>query len=303
MTGTPTPAATLLVDASIWVFRAWFSLPATMTDPAGRQVNALYGFARFLVELLERERPAHLACAFDESLTTSFRNDLYPAYKANREEAPEALVEQFQRCRALCRALGVPELAHPRFEADDLIGSLMQRHRARRAPFVIVTRDKDLAQLLAPGDALLDWSGGQRTAFDEVAARFGVPPAQFADYLGLVGDSVDNIPGVPRVGPATARALLARFGSLDALYEDLASVAGVKVRGAGTLAARLAEHREQAFLSRALATIARDAPVSDDADALRRGDVDAAALRHLCDEAGFGEGLGVRAARLARDAS
>lgn len=281
----------LLVDASVYVFRAWFSLPATMTDPAGRPVNAFYGFARFLLELLATERPSAIACAFDESLTTSFRNEFYPAYKANREPAPEELKRQFALCRRLCQALGVLELADPRFEADDLIGSLMSRHRDAFAGFAILTRDKDLAQLLGPDDLFWDYAGDLRLDAAGVERRFGLPPERIAELLALTGDAVDNIPGVPGIGPKTAATLLSHFDGLDALMSRLEELPASGLRGARRLAGLLAEHRETVALARRLTVISTDAPVPEDPAALQRTEPDHDALAALFDEAGVGARL------------
>ena len=137
-----------LVDASFFVFRAYYSIPPEMADGEGRPVNALYGFARFLGDLIEREKPEHIAVAFDESLAGSFRNRIYPAYKANREPAPPGLKEQFGRCREFCRLLGLAEFGSAEYEADDIIGTLAKRMRAAGFSSTVVTRDKDLAQLI-----------------------------------------------------------------------------------------------------------------------------------------------------------
>ncbi|TVQ48731.1 MAG: flap endonuclease [Gammaproteobacteria bacterium] len=280
-----------MVDASVYVFRAWFSLPASLTDPAGRPVNAFYGFARFLLELLAAERPVAIACAFDESLTTSFRNEVYPDYKANRDPAPEELKHQFALCRRLCRALGVLELGDPRFEADDLIGSLMHHHRGAYPGFAILTRDKDLAQLLGPGDVFWDYAAGVSLDAAGVERRFGLPPERIAELLALTGDAVDNIPGVPGIGPKTATALLAHFGGLDALMAGLDALPDSGLRGAKRLAALLAEHADTVALARQLTVISTDAPIPRDPAALRRSASDPAALAALFDEAGVGTRL------------
>ncbi len=281
----------LLVDASVYVFRAWFSLPATLTDPAGRPVNAFYGFARFLLDVLAAERPDAMACAFDESLTTSFRNEVYPAYKANREPAPEELKRQFALCRRLCQALGVLELGDPLFEADDLIGSLMHHHRAAYDTFAILTRDKDLAQLLGPGDVFWDYAAGVRLDAVGVERRFGLPPARLAELLALTGDAVDNIPGVPGIGPKTAAALLAHFGGLDALMSGLDALPGSGLRGAKRLAGLLAAHADTVALARRLTVISTEAPIPADPAALRRRPPDPEALSALFDETGAGARL------------
>ena len=217
----PAPRTTLyLVDASLYVFRAWHSMPAdAFRDADGWPTNAVHGFARFLLELLERERPRHIAVAFDEALDACFRNALYPAYKANRDPAPEELRRQFAHCKALCLALGLVVLAHAEYEADDLIGSAARAGRAHGHRAVIVSADKDLSQLLAVDDEQWDFARGLRWGLAGVRARHGVDAHQIADYLALAGDPVDNIPGVPGIGKKTAAVLLAHFGSLDALLE------------------------------------------------------------------------------------
>ena len=250
-----------LVDASIYVFRAWHALPPDTTDAPGWPVHAVHGFARFLLELLERERPQHIAIAFDEALDSSFRNAIYPAYKANRDPAPEELRRQFAHCKALCAALGLPVLAHHQYEADDLIGSALQVGRQAGLRGLVLSADKDLSQLLAGDDEQWDLPRQQRWGVDGVKARYGVHAHQIADYLALCGDAVDNIPGVSGIGAKSAAVLLAHFGDLDTLLERLDEVPFLRLRGAATMAARLREQRELALLFRRLTTIACDAPV------------------------------------------
>jgi DNA polymerase-1 len=288
-----------VIDASVYVFRAWFSIPEDMQDSEGNPVNALYGFARFLSDFLEHSKPEYVAVAFDTSLTTCFRNDIYPDYKANRDPAPDELKQQFERCRALTRSLGLPEYAEQRFEADDIIGTLVMSMRRQGMPSTILTRDKDMAQLLDAGDVLWDFAGGRRIAYKDVRASYGVRAEQMIDYLALAGDSVDNIPGVRGVGPKTAAALLEYFDSLDNIYDRLHEVAGVSVRGAAKLGARLAEHKEIAMLSRQLSTIACDVPLASDRDALLRRPPDLSALNAIYDEAQFGQALRRQAERIA----
>ena len=288
-----------LVDASYFIFRAYYSVTPGMVDADGQQVNALYGFARFLGDLLEQARPERVAVAFDESLESSFRNDIYPAYKANREPAPLELKHQFALCRELCRHFGVAEFASGIYEADDIIGAIATRMRAEGHASVLVTRDKDLAQLVREGDEFWDFAGGRRYGYGDIEAQFGVRPERMADYLALTGDSVDNIPGVPGVGPKTAAALLKAFGSLEELYERLGEVTALPIRGAGRLPAKLAEHREAAFFARRLTTIACDMPLEFSAAALERRAVDVEALEAFYQRAGFGQMLPRQARRLA----
>src|SRR5690606_34390487 len=174
-----------LVDASLYVFRAWHSMPDEFQDAQGWPTNAVHGFARFLLELLERERPAHIAIAFDEALDSCFRHQLYPAYKANREPAPEALRRQFAHCKALCAALGLGVLADRDYEADDLIGSALHASRGDASRGVIVSADKDLSQLLGEHDEQWDYARNQRWGAAGVKARHGVHAHQIADYLAL----------------------------------------------------------------------------------------------------------------------
>lgn len=283
------PASTVyLVDGSLYVFRAWHSMPDEFFDSDGHPTNAVHGFTRFLCELLERTRPSHVAVAFDASLTTCFRNALYPAYKANRELPPADLERQFVRCREIAEALGVPVLCDHGFEADDLIGSALWSLRAHGFRGVIVSVDKDFGQLLGEHDEQWDYARGQRWGAAGVHARLGVHPHQVADYLALTGDAVDNIPGVPGIGAKTAAILLAHFGTLDSLLERIDEVPFLRLRGAATCAARLREHADAALLYRRLTRIALDAPVPDAADALRWQRPQGAPLDALCESLRFG---------------
>lgn len=277
-----------LVDASLYVFRAWHSMPDEFRDAEGWPVNAVQGFARFLLDLLERQKPARIAVAFDESLDANFRNELYPTYKANRDPAPEELKRQFGHCQALCRALGLAVLADGRYEADDLIGATLSRVRAAGHAGLVVSADKDLSQLLHPGDEQWDYARNERWGAEGVKARYGVHAHQIADYLGLTGDAIDNIPGVPGIGPKTAATLLGHFGALDEIYARLDEVPYLRMRGSAQHAARLREHREIALLSRQLATIDTGAPLPDDLGLAERRPPDPAALDELCERLRFG---------------
>jgi 5'-3' exonuclease len=289
------------VDASYFVFRAYHSMPPDMVDGDGRATHALYGFARFLSDLLEEVRPERIGIAFDHSLgsETSFRNAIYPAYKANREPAPADLQRQFALCREFCRHMGLAEFASVEYEADDIIGTLAARARAAGLCNVLVTRDKDLSQLIRAGDEFWDYSGRVRYRYDEIGGRFGVAPELIADFLALTGDSVDNIRGVPGIGKKIAAALFAAFGSLDELYANLDRVAALKLRGAAGVAARLLEHREAAYLARRLTGIVCDVPLAADIEDLRPRPPDCARLEAFCDVHGFGDILRRQARRIA----
>lgn len=288
-----------LVDASVYVFRAWFSIPDKMTGPDGQPVNALYGYTRFLGDLLEQSRPGHIAVAFDISLTSSYRNEIFPDYKANREPAPEELKRQFAACREVTEALGVPQYASERYEADDLIGSLAAFMRSKGNQSVIVTRDKDLAQLLRKGDVYWDYASDKRFAYEDIEEHFGVRPERIADFLALTGDKVDNIPGVPGIGKKTASVLLKHFASLDELYEKIDKVATLKLRGAKSIAARLTEHRDTAYLARKLTRIPEDVGMEFREAELTRRKPDMDRLGRFFDEYGLGRTLREQADRIA----
>ena len=274
-------------------------MPPDMVDGDGNPVHAVYGFARFLCDLIERAKPEYLAVAFDASLTTSFRNQIYPAYKANRDPAPPDLLLQFERCRSFCGHMGLAWFDSNEFEADDIIGTLAARMRSEGLRATIVSRDKDLAQLIGPGDVYWDYSGNERYHHGQIADRFGVAPERYADYLALTGDAVDNISGVPGVGPKTATALMQNYESLDDLYARLDTVRDLPLRGAGKLPDRLALHRDAAYLARQLTRIRCDMPLAVTRADLRRRAPDLAAIETFCSANGFGPMLQRQAARLA----
>ncbi len=235
------------------------------------------------------ERPTHLGVAFDRSLTTSFRNRIYPAYKAQRALPPPELEAQLRACEEVAAALGAATFIDDLYEADDLIGTLVARLEAGGHGAVIITSDKDMAQLVSDRVSLYDFGKGLRLTPPEVEAKLGVRPDQVADLLGLAGDAVDNIPGVPGIGGKTAAALLAHFGHLEDVYRRLPEVAKMKtVRGGAGLAERLATHRHLAFLSKELATVARDAPVAAGLADLEYHGAVREAVDELFDRMGFG---------------
>ena len=290
----------VLVDASVYVFRAYHSTLPDMRDRDGNPVHAVFGFARFLGDLIERLRPTYMAVAFDERCAASYRNRIYPAYTANREGAPADLVAQLECCRELCRRLGVAVFVNPEYEADDLIGTLAQLMRAQGVRAAFISRDKDLAQLMRDGDVFWDFGARGQFGYHDIERHFGVVPERFADYLALTGDSTDNIPGVPGIGHRTAAILMKAFASLDELYADLARVASLPLRGAGTLGARLAVHRESVYLARQLTRIACDLSLGASASTLRRRLPDLPALAELYDRLGFGPFLRRQGERLAQ---
>jgi 5'-3' exonuclease len=249
-----------LIDGSVYVFRAYHSLPP-MRAPDGTPTHAAYGFANTLIRYLREQRPSHLAVAFDDSLE-SFRNALEPGYKANRGETPEDLEPQLALCPEVAQALGIAAYSCPDFEADDVIATLAARLLRRGADVRIVTSDKDLAQLVREDGRVVlhDLARDATLDADGVRAKFGVDPERIPDWLGLVGDAVDNLPGVPGVGPKSAAAAIGAFGRIESIPADAEAWCGVAVRGAAALAARIDAHRARALRTRELATLRRDVP-------------------------------------------
>jgi len=264
---SPTRPRVHLIDGHVWIFRAYYALPA-MAAPDGTPTHAAYGFTSTLIKYLAEQAPTHVGVAFDYALT-SFRNEIEPTYKEDRTEAPPDLEPQFDLCVEAAEALGVATFEVEGYEADDLIATLAERlaSRSRRGPggrsrVVVVSSDKDLAQLVREDGSVVlrDNARGETLDAAGVRRKFGVDPAQIPDYLGLVGDPIDSLPGVPGVGAKGAAALLAAFGSIEAIPADPAAWEGLGIRGARRLAAAVAGHREQALRTRALATVVRDAP-------------------------------------------
>lgn len=278
-----------LVDASIYIFRAYFSIPSGFEAKNGESVNAVYGYTRFLLDLIKLQ-PTHISCAFDESLVSCYRNDIYPEYKANRELPDENLSFQLRQCQRVTTLLGLHNLSLENYEADDIIGTLQSRF-ARDRPVVIVTRDKDLGQLLREGDQLWDFAGDVRSSPHDIEEKFGVRVDQMADFLALAGDSVDNIPGAPGIGAKTAAALLGQFGSLEALLEDTDAVSNSGMRGASRLAETLKEHASMLRTFRQITQINCDVPMDVALRDLEPAAIIDADITAFCDEMNFGKGL------------
>ncbi len=253
-----------LVDGSGYIFRAYHRLPP-LTDPHGTPVGAVYGFTAMLWKLIEElnkaEAPTHLAVIFDAGAIT-FRNDMYPLYKAQRPPPPADLIPQFPLIRDAVRAFGVPCIEQDGVEADDIIASYALAALRDGFDVSIVSSDKDLMQLVQPGLDLYDTMKNCRINEAEVVAKFGVPPGQVGEVLALMGDSVDNVPGVRGIGPKGAAELIQTFGTVDALLSRLDEVKRPKLRD------MLTEHADNARLSRELVRLKDDLPLHDPLDAL-----------------------------------
>ena len=288
-----------LLDGMALIYRAHFALmKSPIFNSKGHNTSAMYGFTNTLLDILANQHPTHLAIALDTSEPTG-RHILYPQYKAQRDEMPEDIREAIPAIERLAAAFNIPLIKAPGYEADDIIGTLATRMRGHGLRATIVTRDKDLSQLVREGDCFWDFAAGQRYGYADLEERFGARPERMADYLALTGDGVDNIPGVPGVGPRTAAAIFRHFESLDHLYDDIEAAATLPVRGAATLPAKLREHRGTAYLARSLTTIACDMPLACTPAMLEPRAPDLAALEAFYDAANFGPGLRRQAVRLA----
>lgn len=278
----PLPRA-YLIDSSIYIFRAWYVYDDSITDSQGNPSNAVFGFSDFLYQLIRQKQPQFIACAFDTSQRDSYRKELYPEYKANREPAPEELKVQFQHCRSFCRAVGISEFASERYEADDIIGSLAQRLRDQGMAVTIVSADKDLAQLVTgEEDAWWDFARGNVLNHRGVEKHFGVRPQQIADLLALMGDKIDNIPGIPGVGATTASRLLKKFPSVEEVLENIEHIAAMKFRGATRIQALVNAHKDMLPLNKLLTTVITDMDFEEEPNLAWRG-IDESAFSEISD--------------------
>ena len=269
-----------LVDGTAYVYRAFYAIRQPLSTSAGLPTKAVFGFKNMLQKLVQKEKPQYLGVAFDERGPT-FRHEMDPNYKANRPPMPDDLEVQIPYIHRLIEAFNIPTIRLQGYEADDILGTLARRYEEQGCDVVLVTSDKDLCQLVTEHTTILDTMKDQRFGVAEVKQRFGVDPKYVVDFLGLMGDTSDNIPGVPGVGEKTARQLLEEFGTLDALLEQAETVKRPKLREA------LRDNAELARQSRELATINVESPVTVDLPALALIDPDAEALTTLYTELEF----------------
>lgn len=256
----------ILVDGSSYLYRAYHAFPP-LTNSAGQPTGAMYGVLNMLRSLVMQYEPSHVAVVFDAKGKT-FRDELFEAYKSHRPPMPDDLREQIAPLHDMVIAMGMPLLSVSGVEADDVIGTLAKQAAAEGRAVLISTGDKDMAQLVTPDITLINTMNNTILGPEEVETKYGVPPSLIIDYLALMGDSSDNIPGVPGVGEKTAQALLQGLGSLDDIYADLDKIAGLSFRGAKTLAPKMETNKEMAYLSYTLATIKTDVELDRTWDSL-----------------------------------
>ncbi len=269
------PKTIYLIDGSAYIHRAYHAIRG-LASSSGLPTNAVYGFTRMLIKLLEDKSPEYVAVLFDAKGPT-FRHERYADYKANRPPMPEDLAVQIPYIHQVTEGFRIPALQMPGYEADDLIGTLARRAETAGFSVVMVTGDKDFIQLVTDQASIWDPMKDKTTTAADVAETYGVTPAQMVDVMGLSGDTSDNIPGVPGIGQKTALTLIREYGSLEALYEEVSALKRKKQRE------NLIDHRDQAFLSRELVAIQTEVPIPDgfSPEQLNRVDPDTEALGRL----------------------
>lgn len=269
----------ILVDGSSYLYRAYHAFPP-LTNGAGEPTGAMYGVLNMLRSLIMQYQPSHIAVVFDAKGKT-FRDELFAEYKSHRPPMPDDLREQIAPLHQMVQAMGLPLLVVPGVEADDVIGTLARRAEQAGRHVLISTGDKDMAQLVTPNITLINTMTNTVLGPQEVFDKYGVPPELIIDFLALMGDASDNIPGVPGVGEKTAQALLQGIGGLQSIYGDIDRVATLSFRGAKTMGAKLLLNKEKADLSYLLATIKTDVDLALDCDDLAIKPLDSATLHTL----------------------
>ncbi|EPZ8125018.1 DNA polymerase I [Yersinia enterocolitica] len=256
----------ILVDGSSYLYRAYHAFPP-LTNSKGEPTGAMYGVLNMLRSLLLQYRPSHVAVVFDAKGKT-FRDELFAEYKSHRPPMPDDLRAQIEPLHQMVKAMGLPLLVVSGVEADDVIGTLAQEAEKAGHAVLISTGDKDMAQLVTPNITLINTMNNAILGPQEVCEKYGVPPELIIDFLALMGDSSDNIPGVPGVGEKTAQALLQGLGGLDSLFSHLDKIPTLTFRGAKTMSAKLEQNKDVAYLSYKLATIKTDVELDITCDEL-----------------------------------
>ncbi|RSD27901.1 DNA polymerase I, partial [Vibrio pectenicida] len=260
----------ILIDGSSYLYRAFHAYPGTMTN-GDIPTNAVYGVVNMLRSMMRQFSSQRIAVVFDAKGKT-FRDDMYPEYKANRPPMPDDLRCQIEPLHKVIKAMGLPLICVPGVEADDVIGTLASQASQAGVPVLISTGDKDMAQLVDDNVTLINTMTNVVMDREGVIEKFGIPPELIIDYLALMGDKVDNIPGVPSVGDKTATALLQGIGGLTKLYNNLDQIAALGFRGSKTMAKKLIDNKESAFLSYDLATIKLDVELDNSHDSLLKSE-------------------------------
>jgi 5'-3' exonuclease len=274
-----------IVDAMNYIFRAYHGLPESIVSPSGMPTNAVLGYTRTLLRIIKERKPAYMASAFETG--GSFRTSMFEQYKANRSETPAGLKPQFDYCRRITKAMGVAVFESNDYEADDVIGTIAVRMRLLGHSAVVVTGDKDMSQLVCSEIHVYDLANDVWLDEDGVREKFGVSPSQIPDMLALHGDSVDNIPGIPGVGPKTARIILALCSGVEEMPSLHERLGKSTFRGRDRIVQHIRDNMESIRMSRKLATICCEVPIEVEPQILRYRRGDRRALVDLCEELGF----------------
>ena len=268
----------LLIDGSSYIYRAFYAI-GHLSNSKGLPTNAIYGFTQMILKVLKDQRPEYLAVVLDAKAPT-FRSEAYKEYKANRPAMPEGLVPQIPYIKKIIESYRIPTLEMEGYEADDLIGAVAKRLE-QEADVIIITGDKDILQLVSDRIQVYDPMKDKRFGVEEVIERFGLRPDQMVEMMGLAGDAIDNIPGVPGIGEKTATELIKTFGSIENLLAHLDQVRQKKLKE------KLETYGEQARLSRHLATIRTDVPISIELNDFLLPSPDLKSLREIFKELEF----------------
>ncbi|MEK7524405.1 MAG: 5'-3' exonuclease H3TH domain-containing protein [Patescibacteria group bacterium] len=274
----------ILIDGSGLIYRGFYAIPPFLKSPAGTLTNAVFGFTTILLSIMATQKPDYLAVAFDRKGPT-FRHKAFEAYKATRVKAPQELYDQIPLVREVVETFGVPGFEAEGYEADDILATVVKQMKPNKnLEVLIATGDFDIFQIAGERVSILYPAKGFKQAEimaqSDIEKKYGISPAQIPDYKGIAGDSSDNIPGVKGIGDKGAVSLLQQYGSLEKIYENLEALSpGMRKK--------LEDSRQQAFMSKELATLVADVPVNFDLEACRAKSFDAASVRKLFESLGF----------------
>jgi DNA polymerase-1 len=285
-----TRARLYLIDGSSYIFRAYFALKKQLPHPnsSGLYTHAIYGFTTMIQRFLKEYQPEMLAVVLDAGRET-FRNEIYHEYKSNRPEAPADLIPQFPYFRKVLEAMNIRTLELEGFEADDIIATLAKKFSSHETGVVIVSGDKDLMQLVGDTTRMLDTMKSRWIGVEEVKEKFGVEPDQVVEVMGLMGDPTDNIPGIKGIGEKTAIPLIQKFQNLENLFDHLDDLDRVGIKSSARVRKALMEGKEEALMSRKLATVRTDVPIHVELEELRFQGVNNENLRELYTELEFSQ--------------
>jgi DNA polymerase-1 len=275
-----------LIDGSSYIFRAYFALPQMSNSKIF--THAIFGFTTMILKFFKEHQPEFIAVVLDKGRET-FRNEIYHEYKSNRPEAPPDLIPQFPYIRKVLQAMNISVQEREGFEADDLIATLAKKFSSQETEVVIVSGDKDLMQLVGDTTRILDTMKSRWIGVEEVKEKFGVEPHQVVEVMGLMGDQVDNIPGVKGIGEKTAIPLIQKFQSLENLFDHLDDLDKVGIKISARARKALMEGKEDALMSRKLATVKTDVPIHVELEELRYQEVNNENLRELYTELEFSQ--------------